>query len=298
MKIWILDNDRNRNSNGAKRLIQEAESRKLNLEYIAIEDIELIIDGSLEEKLFIKNIPAKLPDIVIPRMDASYQIKSIIDFLENAGVNIINSNNARLLANDKFLSLQKLAINRLPVPKTILLKGMPNIDFIEKQLNYPIILKKLDGHAGKGIIKVKDSGELEDILEMLEESLVKLNKVLLLQEYIGEKAGQDLRIFLVGGRVIASMLRKGKDGDFKANFSGGGSVYNHEVNEKEEILAIEATNLIGLDICGVDLLFDKDNGYRICEVNASPGFKGLEEATGINIAGEILNYIENRYFIK
>ncbi|MDD2907524.1 MAG: RimK family alpha-L-glutamate ligase [Candidatus Gracilibacteria bacterium] len=298
MKIWILDNDKNRNANGVKRLLEEATKRNLDLEYVAIEDIELIIDGSLEERLFIKNEKTKLPDIVIPRMDASYQIKSIIDFLENQGVNIINSNSARLLANDKFLSLQKLATNRLPVPKTILLKGMPNIEFIEKQLNYPIILKKLDGHAGKGIIKVNDSGELEDILEMLEESLVKLNKVLLLQEYIGEKAGQDLRIFLVGGRVIASMLRKGKDGDFKANFSGGGSVYNHEVNSKEEILAIEAANLIGLDIAGVDLLFDKDNGYRICEVNASPGFKGLEIATGINIASEILNYIETRYSIK
>ena len=181
-----------------------------------------------------------------------------------------------------------MAINRLPVPKTILLKGMPNISFIEKQLNYPIILKKLDWHAWKGIIKVKDSWELEDILEMLEESLVKLNKVLLLQEYIWEKAWQDLRIFLVWWRVIASMLRKWKDWDFKANFSWGWSVYKHEVNEKEEILAIEATNLI----------FDKDNWYRICELNASPGFKWLEEATGINIAWDILNYIENRYFIK
>lgn len=298
MKIWILDNDRNRTAHGAKRIIEEAQKRNINLEYVAIEDIELIIDWDLEERLFIKNEKTKLPDIVIPRMDSSYQIKSIIDFLENAWVKIINSNNARLLANDKFLSLQKLALNRLPVPKTILLKGMPNIDFIEKQLNYPIILKKLDWHGWKWIIKVKDRWELEDILEMLEESLVKLNKVLLLQEYIWEKAWQDLRIFLVWWRVIASMLRKWKDWDFKANFSGWWSVSNHEVNEKEEILAIEATNLIWLDICWVDLLFDKDNWYRICEVNASPWFKWLEEATWLNIAGEILNYIENRYFIK
>jgi len=160
MKIWILDTDKNRNAHWVKRIMEEATNRKFDLEYIAIEDIELIIDGSLQEKLFIKNEPAKLPEIVIPRMDSSYQIKSIIDFLENAWVNIINSNNSRLLANDKFLSLQKLAINRLPVPKTILLKGMPNIDFIEKQLNYPIILKKLDWHWWKWIIKVKDRWEL------------------------------------------------------------------------------------------------------------------------------------------
>jgi len=298
MKIWILDNDKNRTAHWVKRLLEEAKNRKMNLEYVAIEDIELIIDGNMEERLFIKNEKTKLPDIVIPRMDSSYQIKSIIDFLENSWVRIINSNKARLLANDKFLSLQKMASNRLPVPKTILLKWMPNIDFIEKQLNYPIILKKLDWHAGKWIIKVEDRWELEDILEMLEESLEKLSKVLILQEYIGEKAGQDLRIFLVWWRVIASMLRKWKDWDFKANFSWGWSVYWHEVNEKEEILAIEAANVIWLDIAWVDLLFDKDNGYRICEINASPGFKWLEEATWLNIAWEILNYIENRYFIK
>ncbi|MDD3794045.1 MAG: RimK family alpha-L-glutamate ligase [Candidatus Gracilibacteria bacterium] len=298
MKIWILDSERNKNVYGAKRILEEAEKRNIKVEYISIEDIELIIDGNFEERLFIKNEKIILPDIIIPRVDSSYQIKSIIDFFEKSGKIIINSNESRLLANDKFLSLQKLANFKLPVPKTVLLKGRPNIDFIEKQLNYPIILKKLDGAAGKGIIKVDDRGELEDILEMLEESLYKLNKVLILQEYIGEKAGMDLRIFVVGGRIIGSMLRKGKPGDFKANYSGGGSTHNYELNQIEEILALEAAKVVGLDIAGVDLLFDKDNGYRICEVNASPGFEGLEKATGLNIAGEILNYIENRYFIK
>ncbi|MDD2871514.1 MAG: RimK family alpha-L-glutamate ligase [Candidatus Gracilibacteria bacterium] len=298
MKIWILDKEKNKESNGIKKLLAEGLSQGLDIEFVSIEDIELVINANLDEKLFIKNQKVKLPDIVIPRMDNSYQIKSIIDFMENQGINIINSNSARLLANDKFLSLQKLAANRIPVPKTMLLKGIPSIDFIEKQLSYPIIIKKLDGHAGKGIIKVNNNGELEDILEMLEESLTKLNNNLIVQEYIGEKAGQDLRIFLIGGRVIGAMLRKGKEGDFKANFSGGGSVHPHELNETEEILAIESAKSIGLDIAGVDLLFDKDSGYKICEVNASPGWKGLEQATGINIAGEIISYIIKRYNIN
>jgi len=298
MKIWILDAERNRNVYWATRLLEEAKKRNMNLEYIAIEDIELVIDWNLEERLFIKNEKTKLPDIIIPRVDSSYQIKSIIDFFEKSWKTIINSNESRLLANDKFLSLQKLANFKLPVPKTILLKWRPNINFIENQLNYPIILKKLDWAAGKWIIKVDDWWELEDILEMLEDSLYKLNKVLLLQEYIWEKAGIDLRIFVVWGRIVWSMLRKWKPWDFKANYSWWWSTHNYELNQIEEILALDSAKIIWLDIAWVDLLFDKDNWYRICEINASPWFEWLENATWLNIAWEILNYIENRYFIK
>lgn len=298
MKIWLLDKEKNETVYWTKRMIEEAEKRNMDIRFVAIEDIELIIDAYSEEKLFIKNEKAKLPDVVIPRVDSSYQMTSIMDFMENAWVYVINENSARLLANDKFLSLQKLAANRLPVPKTILLKWIPNIDFIEKQLNYPIILKKLDWKAWKWIIKVHNSWELEDILEMMEDSLSKLNTYLLLQEYIWEKAWVDLRIFLVWWRVIAAMLRKWKEWDFKANFSWWWSVHNHELNEKEEIISVEAANLAWLDIAWVDLLFDKDNWYRICEINAAPWFKWMEEATWINIAKEIINYIETRYFYK
>lgn len=298
MKIWILDREKNENVHWTQRLLEEWNKRNIDIRFVAIEDIELVIDAYSEEKLFIKNEKTALPDVVIPRVDSSYQMTSIMDFMEHAWVYIINTNEARLLANDKFLSLQKMAANRLPVPKTILLKWMPNINFIEKQLNYPIIIKKLDWKAWKWIIKVNNNWELEDILEMMEESLSKLNTYLILQEYIWEKAWVDLRIFLVWWRVIASMLRKWKEWDFKANFSGWWSVYNHEVNIKEEILSIEAAWLIWLDIAWVDLLFDKDNGYRICEINAAPWFKWLEEATWVNIAKEIINYIETRYFYK
>ncbi len=297
MKIWILDKEKSKESNWIKKLLQEWLNKWLDIEFIAIEDIELVINANFDEKLFIKNQKVKLPDLVIPRMDNSYQIKSIIDFMENQGINIINSNKSRLLANDKFLSLQKLASNRIPVPKTMLLKWIPSIDFIEKQLSYPIIIKKLDWHAWKWIIKVNNNQELEDILEMLEESLSKLNNNLIVQEYIWEKAWQDLRIFLVWGRIVGSMLRKWREWDFKANFSWWWSVYAHELNETEEILAIETANIIWLDIAWVDLLFDKDSWYKICEVNASPGWKWLEQATWVNIAWEIINYIIKRYNI-
>jgi len=130
---------------------------------------------------------------------------------------------------------------------------------------------------------------------MLEDNISIDSKNFILQEFIWEKAWQDIRLFVVGGKVVASMLRKWKEWDFKSNFSWGWSVNVHIPNEKEEMLAIQAANIIGLDIAWIDLLFDKNNGYKICEVNASPGFEWLELASNKNIAEEIINYIKIRY---
>ena len=298
MKIWLLNAKKNKNESGTKRILEEWKKVGMNIKFVSIEDIELLINSEWDERLFMKNKSIKLPHIVIPRNNTSYQIKSIVDFLENKWVSIVNSNEARFLAKDKFLSLQRLALNNIPVPKTILLKWLPDIWFIEKQLNYPIIIKKVEWSHWKWIMKVNNKEELEDIIEMLEENMTTLNRNLILQEYIWEKSWQDLRFFIVWGRIIWSMLRKWKDWDFKSNFSCWWDVFKHIPTEKEEILALQSANIIWLDIAGVDILFDKNNGYKICEVNASPWFEGLEKATELNIAWEIVNYIIKRYDIK
>lgn len=298
MKIWLINEKKYKNLHCTKRILEEAKKTNITMKFVATEDIELLIDNEWTEKLFVKNKLVKLPDIAIPRNSTSYQMKSIMDFLEHKWVNVINNNNSRYLAKDKFLSLQKLAINSIQVPKTILLKWAPNIDFVENKLNYPIIIKKIQGSYGKWILKVNNREDLEDIIEMLSDNIQTLNHNMILQEYIWEKAGQDLRIFIVGWRVIGSMLRKWKEWDFKSNYSGWWDVFNHEITKKEEIIALEAANIIWLDIAWVDLLFDKEDGYKICEINASPWFEWLEKATWINIASEIIKYIIDRYNIK
>ena len=298
MKIWLLNTKKNKWAFWVKRVLEEWKKLWLRMKFVSIEDIELVISSDGEETLFIKNKVVKLPNIVLPRNDTSYQIKSITDFLENKGVHIVNSNVSRFLAKDKFLSLQKLALNAIPVPKTILLKWVPNIPFIEEQLQYPIIIKKIEWSQWRWIIKVNNMEDLEDMIEMLEENMKTLNRNLILQEYIWEKSWQDLRFFVVWSRIIGSMLRKWKEWDFKSNFSGWGKVFDHIPTEREEILALDSTSIIWLDIAWVDMLFDKDNGYKICEVNASPWFEWLEKATWKNIAAEIVNYIAKRYNIK
>ncbi len=295
MKIWLITDKRNAKAYGAKRIIEEAKNNNIVIKKVLIEDIELVIDSHMQEDFYVKNKKMKLPDLVIPRVSVSYHMKSIMEYLENKSVSVINSNHARFLAKDKFLSLQRLAIENIPVPKTVLLKWKPNTSFIDETLGFPVIIKKIEWAQWKGIIKANTKEDFEDIIEMLEWTSSIDSSNFILQEFIGEKAGQDIRLFVVGGRVVASMLRKGKQWDFKSNFSWGGSVNHHIPNEKEEMLAIQAANIIGLDIAGIDLLFDKNNGYKICEVNASPGFEWLEEATNQNIAEEIVNYIKIRY---
>lgn len=295
MKIWLITDKKNSKAYGARRIIQEAKNHNIVIKKVLIEDIELVIDSHMQEDFYVKNKKMKLPDLVIPRVCVSYNMKSIMEYLENKSVAVINSNQARFLAKDKFLSLQKLAIENIPVPKTVLLKWKPNTSFIEETLGFPVIIKKIEWAQWKWIIKANTKEDFEDIIEMLEDTSSIDSKNFILQEFIGEKAGQDIRLFVVWWRVIASMLRKWKQWDFKSNFSWGGSVNNHIPNEKEEMLAIQAANIIWLDIAGIDLLFDKNNGYKICEVNASPGFEWLEEATNQNIAAEIINYIKIRY---
>lgn len=295
MKIWLITDKRNAKAYGAKRIIDEAKKNNIVIKKVLIEDIELVIDSHMQEDFYVKNKKVKLPDLVIPRVCVSYNMKSIMEYLENKSVAVINSNHARFLAKDKFLSLQRLAIENIPVPKTVLLKWKPNTSFIEETLGFPVIIKKIEWAQWKWIIKANTKEDFEDIIEMLEWTSSIDSSNFILQEFIGEKAWQDIRLFVVGWRVVASMLRKWKQGDFKSNFSWGGSVNNHIPNEKEEMLAIQAANIIGLDIAGIDLLFDKNNGYKICEVNASPGFEWLEEATNQNIAEEIVNYIKIRY---
>ena len=295
MKIWLITDKNNANAYGAKRIIQEAKKQNIIIKKVLIEDIELVIDSQINEDFYVKNKKIKLPDLVIPRVCVSYNMKSIMEYLEQKWVSVINTNHARYLAKDKFLSLQKLAIENIPVPKTVLLKWKPDTQFIQQTLGFPVIIKKIEWTQWKWIIKANTKEDFEDIIEMLESTSSIDTTNFILQEFIGEKAWQDIRLFVVWWRVVASMIRKWKQWDFKSNFSWWWSVNDHIPNEKEELIAIQAANIIWLDIAGIDLLFDKDGGYKICEVNASPGFEWLEKATEKNIAEEIINYIKIRY---
>jgi len=293
MKIYLLSSQDKLKCYENIRMKDEAKKMGIKFKILVPEKFELVIGNDGREYIFYNEKSLPVPDVFMPRYTTKYFSQMITRHFEQTKAFVLNNSSARQIAKDKLLALHYLAQNNMPVPKSILAKFPLNIEFIEKHLSYPIVVKKIEGSEGKGIMLSENRGQLEDLIEMLEASIniEKLN--LILQEFISEKKGKDIRVFVIGGRAIGAMLRTGKEGDFKANFSGGGSVENFPLNPEIEWLAVESAKIIGLDVAGVDILFDKE-GYKICEVNASPYFEGFEQATGINIPKEIFNYLSVR----
>jgi len=149
------------------------------------------------------------------------------------------------------------------------------------------LLKKASGSQGKGVLKVDNRTNLEDIEDLLDQ-----NSPLIIQEFLAHTKGRDIRAFVIGGVVVGSMMRIATKG-FKSNIHRGGKAKPVKLDPQVTWLVLETVKLTGLDIAGVDLLIDKDN-YKICEVNSAPGFEGLERAIGVDIAASMLEFIKLR----
>ncbi|MFC1810345.1 RimK family alpha-L-glutamate ligase [Patescibacteria group bacterium] len=293
MQIYLLSSKKDHKAYGNKRIKDEALKMGYKFKFLDPLKFELVIGTDGKESLYYNEKSLKIPDVFIPRHNTTYFAHMITRYYEQSDAFVLNTSFARQIAKDKLLALQFLAQNSIPIPKTILAKFPLNISFIEKHLSYPLVVKKTEGSQGKGIILSDNRDQLEDLIELLEATVDNAKLNLILQEFISEKKGKDIRVFVIGGRAIGAMLRTGKEGDFKANYSSGGTVESFKLTPEVEWLAVESARILGLDLAGVDILFGKE-GYKICEVNASPGFQGFEKANGINVAKEILNYLTVR----
>lgn len=294
MKVWILAKRENFNSYENRRFKEEAEKIGFELELVAPEMLDIIVTKEGRKSILYNGQNVNLPDCLIPRMGAgtTYFALAIIRHLERLGVFVLNSSQSIEIAKDKLATLQILASNNIPIPKTMLAKFPLNIEAVEREFKYPLIIKVISGSQGKGVFLCENRAQLKDFVDFLEVSKdPKVNVVI--QEFLLSSKGKDLRVFVVGGRSIGAILRTAKEGYFKANFSAGGEVALFDLNHAIDWLAVESAKILGLDIAGVDILFDGDN-YRVCEVNSSPGFEGFEKATGKNIPQEIFNYIQIR----
>jgi len=232
------------------------------------------------------------PDVVLSRIGSKVNHfgLGVLFHLEKMGIQVLNGFEAHVATGDKLHQLQLLAQLSFPIPKSLVLgdpigRSEDKMKILSTEFQFPIIMKKLKGMQGKGIIMVSDIDQFNDLEQIIDDT-----QPYLIQEYIHLSHGRDIRIFVVGGKTIGAMMRIAKDG-FKSNFHLGGFVKQVKLNEKLEWLAIEAANHLGLDVAGVDILIDQ-NSYVVCEVNSSPGFMGLEAATGTDIASRILNWIQ------
>ncbi len=231
-------------------------------------------------------------DAVIPRI-ASYMTKygtAIVRQLEMKGVYTISSSIAITRSRDKLRSMQLLAKAGVGIPKTVFSRNSTDIDdLIEKLGGTPVIIKLARGTHGNGVVLAESKKAAKSVLQAFYLTNDDGTNVLL-QEFVKESAGTDIRAFVVGGRVVASMKRQSLDDDFRSNLHKGGEGVTIKLTEEERKMAIKAARAMGLNIAGVDMM-RSDRGPLILEVNASPGF-GIEKVTGRDVATPIIEYLE------
>lgn len=173
----------------------------------------------------------------------------------------------------------------------MLVKFPVDVDLVERHLGFPVVIKTLSGSQGSGVFLSHKAREFDDLMQLIEATNKNTN--IILQEFIANSHGRDLRVFTIGGRVAGCYERRGQEDSFKANVSAGGSARPFEVTPEIEWLATQTANILDLDVSGIDLLFDNGH-YKICEANSSPGFEGLESCLNVDIAAQILHFIRIR----
>ncbi|HUV02489.1 MAG TPA: RimK family alpha-L-glutamate ligase [Desulfobacteria bacterium] len=294
MKGWIICKGKNRDSYENRRFQEVAQEEGTELEFYDPNDFDIITTKGGRKSLIHNGREVSLPDFVLPRMGSgtTYFGLAVIRQLERLKVPVINGAESIEQAKDKLHTLQILAADNLPTPKTMLARFPVNVDLIEKEFACPLIVKTLSGSEGKGVFLCENREHLEDLLDILNEAR-DVNVNFIIQEFVSSSKGKDIRVFVVGGMPIAAMLRKGKEGKFKANIAAGGSGEPYELNPEVEWLSVKASQLLNLDLAGVDILFDGEH-FKVCEVNSAPGFEGLEKATGVNVPHQIYHYIRVR----
>ena len=290
-KGWMLVKPKFQESYETKRLLEEFGNHDIEVKLIDPNEIDIFVNKENKQSILVNGESLPLPKFVFPRTGSgtTYYIKAVIRHFERMGVPVINSSDAIDNVKDKLYTHQILAQSNLDIPNTMLLKHPIDIDFVQKNIGFPVIVKKISGSYGRGVFLCENKKQLKQLLTMAE--LTKKSYDIIIQEFVKDTWGKDLRVFVVNNKVVGCMMRQSTDDDFRANLSRGGEGFPYEVNEQIEWLSSEASKALGLDIAGVDLLF-QNGGYKICEVNSNPGFEGMENFTKKNIAGEIVSFIK------
>ncbi|MBI1729705.1 30S ribosomal protein S6--L-glutamate ligase [Candidatus Acetothermia bacterium] len=229
-------------------------------------------------------------DAIIPRIGASitYYGTAVVRQFEMMGVFSLNESVAVTRARDKLRSLQLLSRKGIGLPVTGFAHSTKfKNDLIEMVSGSPLIIKLIEGTQGKGVVLAETQKAAESVIEAFE----KLDANFLVQEFIKEAAGRDIRCFIVGDKVVAAMMRKSKEGEFRSNLHRGGEATPIKITPEERTMSVRAAKIIGLNVSGVDILRSK-HGPLVMEVNSSPGLQGIEKATGKDVAGMIIDFVE------
>ena len=249
--------------------------------------------GARGVDLQILNDPDFRPDLILPRIGATINdyAMAIVRQFELSGIPVVNGYYAILPARNKFLCLQTLSLHNLPVPETYLVINLKGFNAVAEKLGgYPVVVKSLQSRQGAGVALVQSSHMAEFVLNNLQD----ISQGLLVQEFIPTRSRRDIRAFVIGDRVVSAMELKPNAGDFRSNIhlAGNGKSFNPDLELSD--LAVRSSKALGLEISGVDIILDERGKAKVIEVNYSPGFRGIEAATGMDIASRIVEYLTNR----
>jgi len=287
MNIVILS--RNSDLYSTKRLVEAGQKRGHQVEIIDPLRCDIIIEKKRPE-IYYKGRHLSDIQAVIPRIGASITFygTALVRQFEMMHVFTTVESQALVRSRDTLRSLQVLSRAGLGLPKTVFTNYSRNVKEIIAQVGgAPIIIKLLEGTQGLGVVLAETDNAAESVIEAFNG----LQARVIVQEFIKEAGGADLRAFVVDGHVVGTMKRQGKEGEFRSNLHRGGTATVVELTDEEENAAIKAAKAMGLGVAGVDLL-QSSRGPLILEVNSSPGLEGIETASGKDIAKTIIRYIE------
>lgn len=290
MKIAILS--RNKKLYSTRRLVEAAEKRGHQVQVIDVLRCYMNIT-SHNPSIHFKGEDLNGFDAVIPRIGASVTFygTAVLRQFEMMNVFPLNESVAVTRSRDKLRSAQLLARKGIGMPVTGFAHNPDDIDDLLKQVGgAPLVIKLLEGTQGIGVVLAETKKAAESVIQ----AFMGLKANIMVQEFIKEAGGADLRCLVVGDKVVASMKRQGPEGEFRSNLHRGGSASLIRLTPEERSTAVRAAKIMGLEVCGVDML-RSNHGAVVMEVNSSPGLEGIENASGKDVAGTIIQHMEKRF---
>jgi ribosomal protein S6--L-glutamate ligase len=289
VKIAILS--RGKKLYSTRRLVETARARGHNARVLDTLHFSIHVEEG-EPDLYYRGKELTHYDAVIPRIGASITFFgcSVVRQFEQMGVFTLSTSHAISVSRDKLRSLQILSRHEIGIPTSAFVRDKRDVmPAIERVGGAPVVIKLLEGTQGIGVI-LADS---VDMAAAIIETLHSTKQNVLVQKFVAESRGRDIRAFVVGDRVVAAMRRRAAGQEFRSNVHRGGRAENLELDEEYERTAVRAAQIMGLRVAGVDMLEGSD-GPKIMEVNSSPGLEGIEGATGVDVAGAIIDLIEEQ----
>ena len=285
MKIGIITRDPGFT---VKRLKEEARKRGHDVETIKYPECFVELEYN-KPTVFYRGRELNDFDAIIPRIMPGLTTygTSIVRQFEMMGVYTPAKSIAIARTRDKLRAMQLLSKAKVGIPKTIFSRETADVDELLERVGVPVIIKLAQGTQGNGVVLAETKKAAKSVVQAFYVNETSF----LIQEFIAESAGTDIRAFVVGSQVVASMKRQSLDGDFRSNIHQGGEGEKVKLTDEEEKMVIRAAKAMGLPICGVDFM-RSDRGPLIIEVNSAPGLEGIEVVTGRNVAGKIIEYIE------